>query len=298
MRALIVFLLLSFTAVPALAHGGEAHGGPAGWTFDPWIVTPILMVALPYLLGSLRLWGRKKRLPAWPGKSGILFWTGLATLVLALVSPLHEWGEHLFTVHMIEHELVMAVAAPLLVLARPVGPWLWGLPDLLRRPAGGFLASATVRSLWRVLTQPFVATLLHGLTIWAWHAPSLFDETVNDVLLHRLQHLSFFLTAMLFWWAIIWRCERGTAAWHLFVTMLHTGVLGALIALAPGVIYFAQTRYATDWGMTPLEDQQLAGIIMWVPGGIVYAGAALWCLAIWINGASKGGPHAKPLRAA
>jgi putative membrane protein len=104
--------------------------------------------------------------------------------------------------------------------------------------------------------------------------------------MHRLQHLSFLLTAILFWWSVLRSSESGVAAWHLFITMLHTSVLGALMALAPRVLYAAQTAAALDWGLTSLEDQQLAGLIMWVPAGTIYAGAALALTAIWVKHSS------------
>jgi putative membrane protein len=105
--------------------------------------------------------------------------------------------------------------------------------------------------------------------------------------MHRLQHLSFFATALLFWWAVVWKSEYGAAAWHLFITMIHTGILGALMALSPRVLYAAQT--ASAWGLTPLEDQQLAGMIMWVPAGTIYAAGALTMIALWVGSSSKGG---------
>jgi len=190
---------------------------------------------------------------------------------------------------MIEHELVMAVAAPLLVLAKPIGVILWGMPRKIRQILGRGLSGPLPRTMWSILTIPLVATLLHAMAIWGWHAPVLFDATVSNILVHRLQHVSFFLSGLLFWWSVIWVSSRGTAAWHLFVTMMHTSVLGALLAFAPNVLFVAQTRYAGEWGMTPLEDQQLAGIIMWVPGGLIYAGAALLMITLLIEGASKGG---------
>jgi putative membrane protein len=107
--------------------------------------------------------------------------------------------------------------------------------------------------------------------------------------MHRLQHQSFLLTAILFWWSIFRSSESGVAAWNLFVTMLHTSILGALMALAPRVLYTVQTATAMDWGLSPLEDQQLAGLIMWVPAGTIYAGAALALTAIWIRHSSDTG---------
>jgi cytochrome c oxidase assembly factor CtaG len=291
MRTLTALILLLVHAQAASAHGNEPHGSGLPWTFDAWIVLPVSISGVLYAMGSLRLWQRSQKPAKIMLRSALLFWTGLLTLFLALTSSLHFMGERLFTFHMIEHEIVMAVAAPLLVLARPIGMLLWGLPTRIRRVFGQALKSKPVREAWDMVSRGSSATVLHGLAIWAWHAPVLFDATVTNVAVHRLQHLSFFLTAIIFWWSVIWRCSRGLGAWHLFVTMLHTSVLGALIALAPNPVYLAQTRMALEWGLTPLEDQQLAGIIMWVPGGIIYAAAALWMLAVWIHGASRRGVH-------
>ena len=106
----------------------------------------------------------------------------------------------------------------------------------------------------------------------------------TNVVLHRLQHLSFFLTAVLFWWSVFRRSETGAAAWHVFVTMLHTSVLGALDGTgAASALPASKQAAAAAWGLTPLEDQQLAGIIMWVPAGTIYAGAALALIALWIT---------------
>jgi cytochrome c oxidase assembly factor CtaG len=198
-------------------------------------------------------------------------------------------GEHLFTFHMIEHEIVMAISAPLLVISRPVGTFLWSMPRHGRVAVGRFLRRRAVTAAWQWVSSGGNATLLHGVAIWAWHAPLLFDAAVVNVAMHRLQHLSFFLTAILFWWSVLRSSESGAAAWHLFITMLHTGILGALMALAPRVLYAAQTSTALEWGLTPLEDQQLAGLIMWVPAGTIYAGAALALTATWVRHSSDTG---------
>jgi len=208
-------------------------------------------------------------------------------LAIALVSPLHWLGERLFTAHMIEHEIVMALAAPLIAVARPLGAFLWALPKSTRIALQHIFKGRAFSTLWRVLTVPLNATILHGIAIWIWHAPVLFDAAVTHVAVHRLQHLSFLGTALLFWWALIRRCDYGAAAGHLFVTMLHTSVLGALMALAPRVLYHAQTSEAPQWGLSPLEDQQLAGVVMWVPAGTVYAGAVLAFAALWIRRSSQ-----------
>jgi cytochrome c oxidase assembly factor CtaG len=287
MRKIALSLLALLLAIPAHAHGVEQPIGDASWTFDPWITVPLLTFGGMYAIGAFTLSWRR----GWNG--GARSWRDLAclagwfSLAAALVSPLHWLGEHLFTFHMIEHEIIMAVSAPLIVLARPVGTLLWSLPRGVRWGMGRLMRHPTIRATWSWLSAGRNATVLHGIAIWAWHAPMLFDAAVADPLLHRLQHLSFFATAVLFWWSVFRRSETGTAAWHVFITMLHTSVLGALMALAPRVLYQQQTAAAASWGLTPLEDQQLAGIIMWVPAGTIYAGAALALIAIWIRRAGK-----------
>ncbi|MER8464826.1 cytochrome c oxidase assembly protein [Mesorhizobium sp. M1396] len=286
MPTLICTLISFMVASPAMAHGDDVYPAGYPWTFDPWIAGPFAILAALYGLGIIRLASRSRR----PG--GLLvralpYCFGMLTLGCALLSPLHWLGEHLFTFHMIEHEIVMAVAAPLIVLARPAGILLWGLPGKARRIAGSLMRSPLICGPWDWCTCATNATIIHGLAIWAWHVPVLFDAAVNDTALHRLQHLSFLATAILFWWAIVWRSDYGTSAWHVFATMIHTSVLGALMALAPRVLYVAQTRPAMAWGLTPLEDQQMAGIIMWVPAGTIYAAAAMTMLALWIRGASE-----------
>jgi cytochrome c oxidase assembly factor CtaG len=149
-----------------------------------------------------------------------------------------------------------------------------------------------VRRLWHGCTATSTATAIHGVAIWGWHMPLLFDAAVTNEPMHRLQHISFFATAIVFWWAVLWKSDYGAAAWSLFLTMIHTSILGALMALAPHVLYVAQTRTSMAWGLTPLEDQQLAGIIMWVPAGTIYAAAAMTMLALWIRGSSERLCHA------
>jgi putative membrane protein len=283
MRTLIIMLVTAAACNrAAYAHGDVANDLHAAWTFDPWIVSPLVTAAVLYAIGSRRLQSRSSRRRTL-GWRPIAFWSGWISLGAALVSPLHWLGEHLFTFHMIEHEILMAVSAPLIVAARPIGTFVWALPHGRRRQTATLLRSAPVRAGWRAIANGGTATLLHGVAIWVWHAPLLFDAAVENVALHRLQHISFFASAVLFWWAVLWRSPAGAAAWHVVITMLHTSVLGALMALAPRVLYGAQTAAAADWGLTPLEDQQLAGVIMWVPAGTIYAGAALALLALWIR---------------
>ena len=270
--------------VPVLAH---AHSGGAeeliGWTLDPWVVTPLLLAGAAYAIGVTALWRRAGTGRGVRGWHVVAYATGWSALTGALVSPLHAIGEQLFTAHMVEHEIVMAVAAPLLVLARPAAVFLWAWPNPLRQGIARAARHHSSRAVWSLATAPVAATVLHGGAIWIWHAPVLFDAAVTHLVLHRLQHLSFLLTALLFWWALLRNCGAGAAAGHLFITMTHTSLLGALLTFAPRVLYRVQTVHAGDWGLTPIQDQQLAGLVMWVPAGTIYAGAALGFAALWIT---------------
>jgi cytochrome c oxidase assembly factor CtaG len=259
------------------------------WEWDPLVVVPLVVSLLLYSIGLGRLWtragvGRGVSL----GRTGC-FAAGWLTLVGALVSPLHEYGEHLFLAHMIEHELLMAVAAPLLALSKPIGTFLHALPREWRLILIDLAAAPPLRHGWVWLTTPLIATVLHAIAIWVWHIPAFLDATVESEAMHRLQHISFLVTALFFWWTIIRRParDRGLGALHVFATMVHTGLLGALLTLAPRVFFPVQTADAPFFGLTPLQDQQLAGLFMWVPGGVVYLGAGLYLLASWLLGSSK-----------
>jgi putative membrane protein len=224
-------------------------------------------------------------------RKGLLFGAGWLVITLSLLSPLHELGERSFTMHMIEHELLMLVAAPLLALSRPLGIFLWALPLNTRSALVTKARTCWFERTWSSLTLPLVATALQAIALWSWHAPWLFDLALNSEGWHALQHVSLLGSAMLFWWSITHSAHgpaaSATAALYLFVTSMHSGLLGALMSLAASPWYSAYIQIGMNGpmiaGLTPLEDQQLAGLIMWVPGGAVHAGAALVYLMRWLR---------------
>lgn len=255
--ALMALLLPS----PALAHGGEGEG----WLSEPWVLVPLLLSGGLYAAGLLRLWGSVGVGRGIRPVQALCFAAGWLTLAVALVSPLHVAGLTSFSAHMTEHELLMAVAAPLLVVARPVGAFLWAFPKGARPGLADGFRTRPLRAAWRVLCDPVVATVLHGATLWVWHLPAAFDAALASEALHTLQHASFLITALFFWWAMR-EHGGGLAVLCLFATSVHGTVLGALLTVAPRALY--------DY-TGPLADQQMAGLIMWVPAGMVYAGAGL-----------------------
>jgi putative membrane protein len=294
---ILALLLMVLAAGEAQAHAGHVHWLDTGttWTWSPWVTLPLALSGGLYLAGVTRLWRRAgidRGVRLW---QAACFGLGWLFLVVALVAPVHWLGERLFVVHMIEHEILMAVSAPLLVVGRPVA-MLWAFPSGSRRSIGGIGQAPAVARAWTWLTHPLVATLVHGAALWVWHVPALYEMALADPWIHWLQHVSFFVTALLFWRALLQGREGerayGAAVFYLFVTSLHTGFLGILLAFIRRPIYPTQTSGAAEWGLTPLEDQQLAGLFMWIPAGIVYAGAALVLAGLWIAHSSRrGGPH-------
>jgi putative membrane protein len=255
------------------------------WSFDPFVIVPLAVTGALYATGVVRLWVRAGIGQSVKGWQAGCFAAGWFSLFAALVTPLHELGEHLFTAHMIEHEILMAIAAPLLALSRPIGAFLYALPKSWRHWLSRGAGARWISVPWHWLTRPLDATILHGVAIWIWHVPVLFDATIQSETMHRLQHISFLVTALFFWWALFRRARRdyGVGAIHVAITMVHTSILGALITLSPRLLYVLQTRDAPAFGLTPLEDQQLGGLIMWVPAGTLYAIIALVLAGLWIT---------------
>lgn len=289
MRALSATFLLvgaATLAAPAFAHvvGDAVVHEPLGWTWDPWIVAPLAASAALFATGWSRLARRARLGIPRLRRRAASFAAGWLVLAAALVSPLHAWGEHGFAAHMVEHELLMLVAAPLLVLAQPSAILLWAFGSTARRRIGRFFAGRAVVSLWRSARAPVVATTLQAAALWLWHAPALFDRALADDGWHAVQHLSFVVTALLFWTAMLERratassdaAARGVAALCLFATSIVSGALGALMAFSTSPWYAGYARLGlTPYGLMPAEDQQLAGLLMWIPGGLVHAIVAL-----------------------
>jgi putative membrane protein len=275
-------LLLAFTPAAALAHTAPAVEEHPHWTLEPWLTVPLMLSAGLFAVGLMRLRRRSGHGRAALDRQGWWFSSGWVVLTGALISPLHEAGERAFSAHMLEHELLMLVAAPLLVLSRPLGVMLWAFPSDARKALGG--VGRALSPLYRALTEPVTATVLQAAALWLWHAPTLFDLALEDEWMHTLQHVSFIATALLFWSAMLHpragRQALGLVALCLFATSVIGGALGALMAFAQSPWYGPYAAMGlTAFGLTPAEDQQLAGLLMWVPGGLVHAGAALWLLA-------------------
>lgn len=265
-------------AAPVFAHAGEIHG--TGWTLDGSVTVPLGLALALYMVGSIRLRHRARRGHDLMARLSWRYAAGWFLTAGAIVSPLHEAGQRSFAFHMTEHELLMLPAALLLVAARPGPVLLWGLPRFLRKSIGSFARL----SLWRHLTDPITATAIQALAIWLWHVPGPFDLALQNEGWHIVQHLCFVVSALLFWWAMLHRASQALAALCLFLTSMIGAALGALMALSSSPWYAAYaTMGLTPFGLSPAEDQQFAGLIMWVPGGLFHLGAALIFVSRWLS---------------
>ena len=280
-------VLLALVAAPALAHDGKPlapHDLWGAWAIDPVVIVSLVLSAALYVRGTRALWRRAPRRGVTPARAAA-FAAGWLVLAVALVSPLHAMGESLLSAHMVQHELLIAVGAPLVVAGRPLVPWLWALSPAWRRRLGQASKSAVVRRPWRLLAHPGIAWVLHSVALWGWHAPGAYQASVRGELAHALQHTSFLVTALLLWYTVLEARRRraGVALLSLFGLGMHTAVLGALLTVSGTLWYPVYDGRTAPWGLTPLEDQQLGGLVMWVPACASYLLAAMWIGARWLR---------------
>ena len=283
-----------------LFHAGhhlEAESVLSWWTWEPVTVLLLTLTGVLYAAGLIRLWRRAgvgQGIRRW---QAFCFAAGWLALIAALLSPVDALGGILFSAHMVQHELLILVAAPLLVLGRPLAPFLWALPGAARETAGRWSQSPTFAAGWRLLTAPFTVFVLHGLALWIWHLPSLYQATLDNDFIHALQHLSFFLSSVLFGWSLVHgrfgRLGYGAAVLYVFLTSLHSGLLGALLTFAPRLWYPIYAARTSRWGLSPLEDQQLAGLIMWIPAGVLFIVLGLGLFAAWLGEAERRVAHTR-----
>jgi putative membrane protein len=281
-------LTVALALAPRTGAGDDAAPASAWldrWPSPSWLLALLVLGAVAYFVGAVRLRRLAAVRPAIGGQQMACYAGCFLTLLIALGSPLAPLSDLLFSAHMTQHELLMIVAAPLLVLARPLVPVLWALPPRIRLRAAATLRTPAVRAVWRRLTGPVSVWLLHGAALWVFHLPFLFEAALRHDALHAFQHACFFWTAVLFWWAVVHgrygRGGYGLAVVFVFTTSLHSGALGALLTWSSAVWYGTYARTAPAWGA--LEDQQLAGLIMWVPAGAVCLVVGLALFAAWVG---------------
>lgn len=274
----------------AAAHGVAPDPPTAatlvtGWSLDVVTWLPVLLAAVAFWAG-VRAVNRQHPHNPVPRKR-LWFWlAGLGTLVLALASPIERYDTTLFSLHMVQHLLITLVAAPLLALAGPITLLLRvATPDGRKRILLPVLHSRPVR----VLTHPAVAWIVFTGFMFASHFSPLFDAALDDPGPHYLEHGLYLGTALLFWWPVIGvdpaprRMRHPARLLYLGLGMPWSSFLGLAIFSATEVLYRHYATLTRPWGMTPLEDQQWAGGIMWAGGDLVFLTALVLGVAAWLR---------------
>jgi putative membrane protein len=249
----------------------------------------ILLPAVWYAVGVRALWARAGWGRGVSVARAASFNAAILILAVALLSPLDGAAADLFSAHMVQHLLLVMVVAPLWVLGAPLLPALWAFPQQRRVAVGvWWRRSSGARAVVHVLTQPGIAFVLHMVLLWFWHFPQPYQAALRSEGLHALEHLSFLGSAMLVWWAALQpvgrrRTSRGAGILLLGGTLLQSGVLGAVLMFAQSPWYPAHAQGTVASGRTLIEDQQLAGLFMWIPASVAYIGAAAWLFLQWMR---------------
>jgi cytochrome c oxidase assembly factor CtaG len=245
------------------------------WPWEPWLLVAVLVAAAVYLRGWLVLRRRDPR--RWHAGQPAAFLGGLAAIYLALASPIEPFADLLLQVHMVQHLLLMMVAPPLLWLGEPLFPLLRGLPRPVRVAwAAPLLSSPPLQGLFGRLTHPVPALLLFVAVTWVWHLPPVYDLALRSGGWHYLEHACFLGTALLFWYAVV-RPYPARPRWSLWLLLpcliladLSNTALAALLTFSGRVLYPYYAEVPRLAGLSPLDDQSAAGVVMWVPGSAAF----------------------------
>jgi putative membrane protein len=273
---------------------------PSAWSWDPLILLSIGLVAIMYARGLRRIKRRTKRAPPeiWRAPA---FAIGLAVLIVALQSPISTYDNSLFSMHMLQHMLLVLGAAPLLLIGAPLLPLLWGLPHQERRGVGRLLRRrGPLHTLGHLITQPLVAEVLFLSTLACWHVPMLYDAAQGRSITHNLEHAMLLGTAALFWWPLLppagasKQMSRGLAIVYLAAAAVEGTIIGALVTFSSKPLYTTYMLAPRITELSVLQDQQLAGLIMWVPSGLVYLSAILVQIGLLLRSDEQNDPGSAP----
>ncbi len=249
------------------------------WSLQPQLTVPLVALAALYARGWFVL---PRRQPPFAGRHLACFLGGLATVFVAVASPLEPLSVFLLQVHMVQHLLLLLVAPPLLWLAAPELPCLMGLPAWFNDWVLPVLRLRVVNHAWRMVTHPAFAWTSCTVVFWLWHAPQLYDLTLRLPPVHYLEHACFFATGLLFWFPVIQpypgrpRFSRWVLLPYLFLAGLQGTVLSALITFSDHVLYPHYAAVPRLWNISPLTDQAVAGAVMWIGGSIAYLVPLVW----------------------
>ncbi len=274
----------------ALAHGAAPDKpGPStlwtAWDLDPIAILLLLLSSWLYWLGVGKV-NREHPASPYPRKRVAFFVAAQVSIVIALLSPVAYYDTTLFSVHMVQHLILTMISAPLFILSTPLTLALRAAsPRVRRRVLLPILHSRVVG----VISFPVVAWLVFAATMWGSHFSPLYEESLENVWIHRGEHILYLSAALLFWWQVVavdptrWRMNHPVRLLYLFLQMPQNSFLGVAIYSSNTVMYDHYLTLARDWGPTPLNDQQMAGIIMWVVGDLLFITAMAFVAYGWVK---------------
>ena len=279
------------SAASVRAHGIAPTEAPTaaglllGWTFEPAVVLPLLVAAVVWLRLVGRVNGAHPGNPV-PRRRTVAFFAGLGVIAIALMSGIDAYDTSLFSVHMVQHLLLTLVAAPLIALGAPITLLLRAAtPNVRQRVILPVLHSRVLRA----LSFPVVAWLIFAGVMWGSHFSPLFDASLENPLIHDLEHALYLAAGLLFWWPAVgldpspWRLPHPVRVMYVFLQMPQNTFLAVTILNAPTVLYAHYATLVRTWGPPPLEDQRIAGGLMWLVGDILFVFALGAILAGWMR---------------
>jgi putative membrane protein len=273
-----------------LAHGGADGSG---------LMATLNLLALAGAVAAGYETGVRRLLGAAPSSSWtwrrIAFHVGLLLLVVALLPAFESVTDASFPAHMAQHMLVLLVAAPLLALGAPGLPLLLALPAHWRRRVTAVRSSPPARRLRSLAVVPALAVATHTAVVWGWHLPVVYTAALTSPTLHVIEHLCYLAAGWWFWSLLCTpgrhRLAGGAAVLYVFLAALPMSALGAVLTLAPQPLYPAQT----GTGPGALADQQLAGLVMWIPPDVVYLTLCASLVLVWLRRLDRSTPGSAPL---
>lgn len=283
-------------ATPVLAHGALPDEPPTlgsllfGWSFEPSVVLALLAAAVAWLALVRRIDRAHPSNPV-PRRRSVALLAGLAAIAVALLSGIEAYDTALFSVHMTQHLLLTLVAAPLIALGAPITTLLRAATPNVRRT---ILLPILHSRVLRVLAFPVVTWIVLAAVMWGSHFSPLFEASLEDPLVHDLEHALFLGAGLLFWWPAVgldpspWRLAYPVRLMYVFLQMPQNTFLAVTI-LGSGIpLYAHYASLGRTWGPSPLEDQQIAGGLMWLGGDILFLAAMAAILAGWMRHEQRG----------
>lgn len=292
LHRLLPSLLGFFVAPTASAQGSLlAQLSSLGWNWDPWILTSLTLASLGYSCGLSRV-NKTLRRRSFGWMRTLSFGAGIAALFLALLSPFDALDDQLFSAHMVQHLILLMVAPPLLISGRPALVTLWAFPLAWRRGISRLWSRTGLRRLAHWLMAPIFVWMLCSSILWFWHLPGPYGWALESEYVHALEHICFFLSSLMFWSVVLEplgrrRLDYGSTLLFVATFGLQNGLLGALLIFSGRPLYGAYLPTTAAWGLTPLDDQQLAGLIMWIPASLIHLTTLFVLFVAWMRTAER-----------